>query len=685
MWTKEQIPKLNKRIGAAVLSVCVMLSSVIIPPTEVKADDKVLTLKAAQELIIKNSEKIEGLEGQVLTKEAAYKSAVKSITLKEKNMRTFRWSPLLSFHFPETPDFSEAAQFRLKPIQASSQVDIAKHALADQYFAEYETVYKDFVTIVSLEQKLEFNQQRLDLMQDTLDKNKARWLMGEASEQDIKNMENSVKSLDKAISADSRDLLNAKKSLKKDLDLDVTTGYSFENPFVKTDIPRSALPALVESTLDNDHAYYIACENATIAYQTLKTDASLVKSFYKRSDYNIIDSYVNAALSGQDFSQKAFKKAYESFLIAIDRYWPGDKKIFWFIKIPFDWLRGDLDGVRYIEDDPHALFEAALTYRDALNEKKAMCNELTKQVEDTYNNVAAMRNSYDSLVEQVDDASEQMKKDAILNKVGKLTYDEFSSSQESYNNLQQDMLKALADYSQTLYEFDRLTCGAVSAYLNGTGAAMFAVGSGTSTISDEEAKGANYYISLLVSQNIFELFVNIPEDLDIGATHFALIVDGVQIGDKVEITGKLRHLGLLLDDISSAKIRLYKGDDVICDCDIDPQAYSGALNIITGFNVESAENTDMGTYSVDTSAGISKLTMKLDAGQKAKYFKIKTDENKYLGGDDSFNSVSDVFIYAGVLSGSLDKLTIEYYDDGKGHLYDGYFDSSKGKLKKLTE
>lgn len=661
------------------------MSGVMIPSREVQAKDKLLTLSAARELIITNSDKLDTLEAQILTKEAAYDSAVKAVALKKKNMSTFRWSPLLSFKFPETPDFSEAAQFTLKPIQASSQIDIAKHAAADEYYAEYQTVYKDFVTIVSLEQKLEFNQQRLDLMQTTLDKNKARWLMGEASEADIKNMEQSVESIQKSIASDSRDLLNAKKSLSKALGVDVTTGYTFENPFVKAELPRSVLDSLTESTLDNDHSYYIACENATLAYQTLKTDKELVESFYKKSDYNIISTYINAALSGQDFSKKGFKKAYDAFLTAIDRYWQGKKKIILFIKIPREWLRGSLDGVRYIEDDPQALYEAALDYKDKLNEKQNLHDDLTQQVEDSFNNVAATRNAYDSLVEQVDDASEEMKKDMILNKVGKLTYDEFASSQSSYDGLQQDMLKALADYSSTLYDFDRLTCGAVSAYLEGGGANMFAVGSGVSTISDEEAKGANYYISLLVSQNIFELYVNIPEDMKVGATHFALIVDGVQIGEKTEITGKLRHLGLIMDKVDSAKIRLYNGDKVICDCDIDPEAYSGPLNIITGYDVETPDETDLGTYSVDTSAGISKLTMKVNAGEKAEYFKIKTSENKYLGGDDSFNSVKDVFIYAGVLSGNLDSLTIEYYDGNKGHLYDGYFDSSKGKLKKLTE
>ena len=697
--TRVQKEKLNKRIISLLMALAVFVSTVCVEPVNVYAADKTLTLSAARKLIEKNSDKLEGLEGQILTKQSAYKSAVKSVSLKEKNLRTFRWSPLLSFHFPEQPDFAEAVEFKMKPMQASVAIDVAKHAYADRFFEEYKIVYQHFVTIVSLQEKIDFNNQRLALMETTLAKNKARWLMGEASESDIKNMENTVESLNKTIAADSRTLLNAKKKLSTALDLDVSTGYTFENPFVQADIPRSALPKLIQSTLDNDQTFYVTCSNATVAYQTLKTDETLIKRWYKGSDYNIIRSYVNQALNGEKFSKKGFKSAYESFLTAIDRYWQGKKKIFLFIKIPREWMRGSLDGVRYIEDDPYALYDAALEYQDALNDKKSMENDLTSQVEDSFNNVASMKNSYMTYVEQVKDASEQMKKDAILNRVGKLSYEEFASSQSSYDQLQQDMLQSLADYSSVLYDFDRLTCGAASKYMKRTNSSMTATGGGQSNpvdeddslfeigsdvgaLSAEEQNGASYYISLLVAQNIFEVSVNIPDELGVKVTDFALLVDGEQIGDKTPVSDKLRHLGLIMEDVAEAKIRLFNGADVICDCNIDPSAYNGPLNIITDYKVSTEDKTDLGVYSVDTLAGISKLKMDLNAGAKEKYFKLRTTENKYLGGED-FNLATETFVYVGVLGSGMDTLTIEFFDENKNFLYEGYFDTGKSKIKKL--
>lgn len=675
--------RIYNRIISALLFIAIILTSVTVDVTPVRADNKKLTLAAAKKLIIENSDKIFALEGKVESKEAAYKAAVTSVALKKKNLSTFRWSPLLSFKFPSQPDLVEAYEFEYKPVQASSAITVAKHALADRYYDEYKTVYQSFVSIIATQQKIDFNQQRLELMQETLKKNKARWLLGEASEEDIKNMEKTVESLNKTIASDGVVLLNAKKKLSKSLGVDVTTGYDFEDPFVSAKIPVSALKGLIQSTLDNDQAYFNACSNTTLAYLSLKTNKELIKGHYKGSDYAIIDSYVNQALKGEKLNARGFKKAYESFLTAIDRYWQGHKWIIFF-KIPREWFRGSLDGVRYVEDDPYALYDAALAYVDARNEQNALEKELTASVEDSFNNVATMKNVYDTNVQNVNDAKEEMKKDAILNRVGKLTYDEFASSQDSYDNLQQDMLASLADYSSALYEFDRLTCGAVSAYMDGTGADVFAVGDGVSTISAEEGKGANYYISLIAQQNVFDLFVNIPDSVGVAVTDFALIVNGTQIGEKTPVTEKLRHLGLDFSDVVSAKIRLYNGNNVVCDCQIDPQQYSGALDIVKDYKVDNGDKKEIGGYLLENDAltGLSKLTFNFDSGSKEAYFKLRTKDNKYIGGED-FNDLKKTFYYVGVLGADMDTITIELFDKDKNYLYDAIFSDIGNKVKKL--
>ena len=72
-----------------------------------------------------------------------------------------------------------------------------------------------------------------------------------------------------------------------------------------------------------------------------------------------ISDFVNQAIAGQKISQKAFKNQYEEFLKAIDEPWQGNVRIL-FIRIPKEWFKGQISGIRYVEDEPYALYEAAL-------------------------------------------------------------------------------------------------------------------------------------------------------------------------------------------------------------------------------------------------------------------------------------------------------------------------------------
>ena len=131
--------KLNiaKRVLAAVLTMsCAVTSLALVSPpiTAQAARGKKLTLKAARSLALEASTDYEAAGDKIVAKQAAYESAVKSITLKKKSMSTFRWSPLLSFKFPTTPDFGEASEFSFKPTSLAYDVKVAQHNMQDKVF-----------------------------------------------------------------------------------------------------------------------------------------------------------------------------------------------------------------------------------------------------------------------------------------------------------------------------------------------------------------------------------------------------------------------------------------------------------------------------------------------------------------------------------------------------------------------
>ena len=158
-------------------------------------EDKVLTLEMAKKSALSNSPKMEKLESELNVKEVSLKQAIKSIKVKKKNMSTFRWSPLLSFKFPEKPDLAEAYEFEFKPVQIQAQIDTVKHQMTDQMLEVYEEISNLYVEIVVLEDQIAFEEARLDAMHKTLLKNRAKLKLGEATKSDIDAMERSLKAL----------------------------------------------------------------------------------------------------------------------------------------------------------------------------------------------------------------------------------------------------------------------------------------------------------------------------------------------------------------------------------------------------------------------------------------------------------------------------------------------------------
>lgn len=654
------------KVNIALVLAIALFGSVfaVSPPVETYAAQKTLTLKAARKLAILNSDAVEGAEDTIESKKAAYDSAVKSLRVKEQNMRQFRWSPLLSFKFPTSPDFAEASEFQFKPVALQYEITVAQHQLQDKKYQVSEKLNNLFVDIVTLQETIAFNEKRLESAKTGLKKNQAKLKIGQANKSDVEKIEKTVESLTSKVATDKSTLTNNLQKLSTMIGMDVTTGYKFEKPFVDAEIERKQLAALIKYTEDRDESYFEACVNETTAKAELVTNSGLIRNKYG-GDYNRISSYVNSALNGQPVNKKAFKADYKSFLEKIDSYWNGKKRIL-FIKIPRLWFKGAMDGTRYIEDDPYALYQNVLDYNSACREKEAAKKELDESVTDAYNNYVSIKNSYKQYVKDVKDAGEALKKDEYRNRIGELTFDEYQSALESYEALQNSMLDAMKLLSTTLYSLDRLTCGGISAYMSGTDADLQTAVVGESYVEKNTAEGAYYTLTPIIQNQEFELAVKIPDDFEISITDYELWVDNIQVGSRTPIDKKLRHLALAKDAVDEAKIRLYDRVKFIDDCVIDPSQTSGELKITTGFEIKKEELAEIGTYELVTSETTGlvelKFTMKND---KIKSFKVLTQDGQALGGDQK-TEIDKVFKYVSILSQSISDIRVEFYgEDGK--------------------
>ncbi len=651
------------------------------PAVEAKAAKKKMTLNTARKMAILNSDSVENAEMKVESKQAAYESAVKSLKIKEQSMRQFRWSPLLSFHFPETPNFAQASEFQYKPVQLQYDIRVAQHNLQDKNFEVSEKVNNLFVDIVALQENIAFNEKRLETAQTGLKKNQAKLKLGQANKSDVEKIEKNIESLTSKISSQRTTLSSNLTKLSKMIGVDVTTGYDFEKPFVDADIERSQLPAIIKYTEDRDEGYYEACIEEVTARAELNTNAGLMRNKYG-GDYFMISSYVQAALNGQAVNKKAFKASYKQFLVKIDSYWGGKKRIFLFIKIPRLWFKGNMDGTRYIDDDPYALYQNVLDYNSACNDKKAAKDELDQLVTDTYNNYVSVKNAYKQYVKDVDNASKDLKKAEYLNRVGQLTFEEYQSQLDSYEEMQNSMLDAMKLYATTLYSFDRLTCGGISALMKGTDADLQTAVVGESYVEKEVSEGAYYTLRPIIQEQEFELSLRIPDDFEISITHYELWVDNIQVGGRTPVDKKLRHLMITADGVDEAKIRLLDNGKFVDDCKIDPSEESGRLEITKGFVVKKEEIPELGTFTVDANetTGIVELKFEMK-NEKIRKFKVLTQDGKPLGGDVQID-IDKPLKYISVLTQSLSELKVEFYGEDGNLIVRGRLDDANGIVRR---
>ena len=649
---------------------------------ETKAAGKKLTMKAARSLALQNSTEYESAEDQVLAKQSAYNSAVKAISVKERNLKTFRWSPLISFKFPTTPNFAQASEFKYKPIALSYEIKVAEHKMQDQVFAIDEKVNNLYCEIVVLQENIAFNEKREAAVIEGLTRNEAKLRIGEANKADIDKLSKKQESINKKIAADRRTLEADLKKLSKMLDIDVTTGYTFEKPFVEATIDRKMLDALMGYTMDRDETYYEACINEITAKAELTINSGLVSDKYGK-DYNMIQPYINSALNGIKINKRAFKSAYKNFIKQIDSYWEGKKKILFF-KFPKLWFKGDMDGTRYIEDDPNALETNVLDYVAARTEKGAAKEALEQSVTDTFNNYISVRSSYMQFLKDVDEAEKELAKALILNKSGELSFEEYDSQMDSYEELQNNMLDAMKLYTTTLYSFDRLTCGGISSILSGTDVDLQTAVVGESFPVKNTTEGAYYTLVSIIQNMEFEMSVYIPDDIGVDVTDYELWVDGIMVGQRNPKDKKLRHLALTKDSVTEAKIRLYNGDEFVDDCVIDPSVESGPLTITTGYDIKKNETDKIGTYELlvnDT--GIMEVTFKMDSRDIKKY-KVLTEDGMTIGGMGEID-IDKAFKHINAIRSSLGELKLEFYDENGKVLYKARLDTANSRILKEDE
>jgi hypothetical protein len=388
---------------------------------------------------------------------------------------------------------------------------------------------------------------------------------------------------------------------------------------------------------------------------------------------NAISPYLNQARNGGDIDTSSFKMAYDSMVVNLDSPWAGKKRILFF-SFSREWFKGSIDGTRYIEDEIYALYTAALDYLSARKDKEIAERDLRKEVASSYEALITAKNAADALIASVAETKTELSRLAELNRLGKADFTEVADKQADYQDLQTEAVEALAAYNELIFDFDRLTCGAVAKLLTGTALETDAGVSGLSRLDLP-----TYHIYSDVADTVFVFGVQIPDDYEPEIDAFEIWYGDVHIGERTPIEKELRHLTLDYGEDNRLTVRLYNGDEYVDACEIDTTVPSDVLKLRGGVR-ETPQERVVGAYTVDVNrgAGTSTLTLSMNKGSEVAFYRVSVDGEGLLTGE--LVPIATPFKYLSLLSPGIAEARAELFDSARRPLYTARFESSTMSL-----
>ena len=665
------------------LALCAaLLCPLTVPAAAAPLTERTFQVSQAQRMALSGNSDLSQQYNKILLKKMKYVEAVKGIQAKIKNLRSFRWTPLLSFKFPQKLDLTAEYDLNIKPLTLQTEIDTMQHRLADLEYEIVNKVNKQFYEAYTLQEKSAFTQQRLDDAKDQLARNQAGLAAGRAAQNDVDTAQKRVDSLTTDLSNQLRELEQAKAALKDMVKLDVSTGYRFVNPFKTAAIPREALDSLTQYTLDHDQAFY-ECKAATAtALLNINSYESLMRNQYG-SKMAPIQGYINMARQGMDIDYAAFQLQYDQMLKNLDKPWAGSIRILFF-RFTKEWFKGEISGTRYIEDEIYAVYTACMDYSNALKEQKSTKKGLRGQVRDSYESLVTAWNTYLTLDKLATASKDTLDRLVSLNRLGKADYTEVADQQEAYQVAQLDRLDALADYNLQLSAFDRLTCGGVTKYLQDTATGLEVGDGGDAYAILDPIEEPYYYIYSSVADLTFYIGVSIPDGFEPAVDAFEVWYGGTQIGERTQVGTELRHLSIDYGGTNTLLLRLYKGSSFVAEREIDASVPRGPLDLQSTAPPPPTEKV-IGSYTVETTAQnnvtLSTLKLTVDASVGAMRYSLTYGEKGIY--TTELRPLREDFTYLSLLISSLADVTLHLYDGNSVPLTTARFDAVAQQIIEL--
>ena len=649
------------------------------------------------------STKLKNKKFSLATKKIKLQQAKEAIKDARKKENTVRFSLPFNIRWPEKHAMPKEIELLMKVPEIESEIKTLNKELQEIKLSEREKAGICFVEVCEYEKKYKMAEEILVELNQKLSNIKIDLARGKASQKDVQTLENKITAQESKVAGLLTSFERSKEKLSEIVGFRVSSGDILKTPFQKTDIDRTYIDKLVDFTIVNDFGLYQAEQEEKIAIEKTNKIYEIYGNKWGET-VRKIETEVRQS-SGIDYDQ--FLDKYNSLLTDIDKPWNGNYTInllFFKLKIPKEWFKGEFDGVRYFEDQKYAVFLAIKEKEDAINNTKLVKKELVSNVRDSFETLKKMYKSYLSSVVATKQSKKEYDRVYLLNKSGSASFDEVDVEKLNWESAQETELDNLVSYSKQLISFNRLTCGAIDAMTESIEIFLNAAQTGDSMaeyqdIVEDQEDAIIYYINTAVDQRKVVFGLQPLSGYQNDLTHYEVLAqNGLVVAKKTEINNQISVLPIEYQGSTEMRVRLYNNEEFVDEGTFDAMNSRGKLVLSqksSGLSVAKkskeeqleTEESVIGSYEIVSLANnaVKKIKFNVLDKQGVSYYKIFNQEQSPIKEQDRYYLLKDSFSYLGFVLNDLSKLEINFYDANHNLKFVAGFDERNNQIVKIKK
>ncbi len=538
------------------------------------AQAKTLTLEGACNMAIDESYDIQMVNMNMAQKRIELKQALDGIQDTRKKESTIRFSLLLNIKFPEKHGMPKEIELLTKVPKIENEIKVLQKQVQHEKLAAQTKAEQAYYDVLDKAHGMSVTAMRIAEYKSLLKQVEAQYRMGNGKKTDVEYVENQLRAYENAqqknITADN----TAKRKLSRIINRDVELGYTFQEAFVRLNVNRNELDGLIDFAMKNDFELMRVIEKRKTAEKALDTIMGIYKNRYG-SLVQSIENYIQSH-EGKNINYDDFVLQYNQVLVNIDSKWDGSYSIpliFFVLKIPKEWFKGEYDGTRYMEDQKYAIFVSLVERDKARKEEKEAIAALEEKIRDGYGTLKSLEISISAAEESLSVAKTNLQHMLRDNKLGLLDFVTVESAKADVYEKEQALYAMNVEYVKQVSAFNLLTAGYVNHQLNRFTPPAEESFEGAKS----QLEGASWYVKNNLTDFNFTFGVNIPQDYQL--QYYQLFYNGMPVGGKVDVQEELVHAAITYEDTQALEVRFFQGQSHVYSAQIVGDGFSGPLNL----------------------------------------------------------------------------------------------------------